>query len=356
MDDFHQSAAPAVRPRRLTSGRPLLALVVVLALLTLIPGSALADRIGEVRLDAGYALAYDASADGEAPVDPAPPADPVPVDPAPSDPAPSDPPPAPSDPAPAPSEPAPAPSDPAPIDPAPAPSDPAPAPSEPVPPAEDTLPPVDPAPREGRSAASKPPAEEHQVLAGDEGGLTPIAGSAPVYDASSETTDERSARASRPGSAEADDVGQAKSVRTALRRLGIGTIAATPAAAADDAPVAFVSAPACTPIGTVDAAAPSQTQNGLHGHPAVPSRRSGGEPPAVRGPPAPLESPSAPLAVAGSGSAAPGGVSGERFSAILADQIVFLLDGDGASAFVFACCEHVAPAPANAAARAPPVA
>jgi outer membrane biosynthesis protein TonB len=351
MDDFHQSAAPADRPRRLTSGRPLLALVVVLMLLVLLPGSALADRAGEgVRLSAGYVLAYDASADSEAPAEPAPPADPVPVDPAPSDPAPSDPPPA--EPAPAPAEPAP-PADPAPSEPAPAPSEP--VPGEPAPPVEDSVPPADPAPRDTRAPAPKPAAEEHPVLSADEGGSMPVASSTPADDASSDPADEKPGRASRPASAGADDSGEAKSVQTALRRLGIGTIAAP----ADDdagAPAAAVPAPACTPIGTVDAAATSQTDSGLDGHPAVRSHRSGGEPPVVRGPPAPLESPSAPLAVAGSGSAAAGGVSGERFSAVLADHVAFLLDGDGASAVAFECCYHVAAAPANAAARAPPVA
>lgn len=142
-------------------------------------------------------------------------------------------------------------------------------------------------------------------------------------------------------------------MRAAFERLGLGTIAA-PAPIENNAPTAAVLAQACTPIGTVAAADAPQVGAGLSTRTAVRTHRTDDEPPAVRGPPAPLDSPTSPIATAAAASASTGGASGERDSAILAEQIVFTL-ADGGCAVASEDCDHVAPAPASAAARAPPV-
>ena len=142
-------------------------------------------------------------------------------------------------------------------------------------------------------------------------------------------------------------------VREAFARLGIGTIA-VPSVADTTPTVAAAPAQACTPVGTVSMVS-SQTTSSLPGRIIVHPRRGDDEPPHLRGPPAPLD-PSAPsFATTGSGGAAPGGASTERDCAILTDQIALTL-ADGGTALVDGSCDHLAPAPANAAARAPPVA
>lgn len=393
MDDFHQSAAsPPRRVRRIVSLR-LLGLVAVLALLVLLPASALADRVGDVA-GQGQAdsLVYDAgSNEGEAPapetapVEPAPldlvpvetapvaadpaaaaepiaaeappaetvPSDPEPApsEPPPSDPAPAEPVPPPSDPAPAPTEPAPepAPSEPAPAEPAPA----EPAPAEPAPPVEDSAP-VDPAPRDGRAPAPKP---ARPVASGEVALPAPATIAAPAAEATADTDLLAPAAASDDQQAATVDeraTRAAKAVRSALHRLGIGTIAA-PAADDDPAPVAATAAPACTPIGIVVSVSSPETTDGIVTRSAIRPHRADGEPPAVRGPPLPLDAPSSPIATAGAAAGGTGGFSGDRDCAVLADQTVFTLE-DGAVAVVERSCDHVAPAPANAAARAPPVA
>jgi len=149
------------------------------------------------------------------------------------------------------------------------------------------------------------------------------------------------------------DARQAKVVRAAFKRLGLGTIAA-PAAATGGTPVAATSAQACTPIGTIAATVTPQVGTTLVTRPVTRTHRVDDDPPLVRGPPAPLQSPSSPIATAAAGGAATGGVSGERDAAVLADQLVFTL-ADGGFAVASDCCDHVAAASANAAARAPPV-
>jgi hypothetical protein len=162
--------------------------------------------------------------------------------------------------------------------------------------------------------------------------------------------------ASSPPAASADEgtAFKALAVREALARLGIGTIAAP--SVADTTPV-VVAAPAqaCTPVGVVGVVASPQTAAAFAGHPTVHPRGASHEPPHLRGPPAPLNTQSSPFATGGNGGAAPGGANGERDSAIHADQIVLEL-ADGTVAVVADSCDHIAPAAASAAARAPPVA
>ncbi len=394
MDDFRQSAAPTARRRRSASGRRLLGLLAVLALVLLLPGGAFADAIGEPALepvppvietvipsDPVVAPSESAPAPSEAapaPSEPAPTAsDPAHAasepSPAPSDPAPaaSEPAPAPSDPAPAPSEPAPAPVDPAPApsEPAPGPSEPAPGPSEPsdpVPPADevpaDPAPapsepepaPADPAPRDGRATAPKPPtSEERQEPAADQAVFVPVTAPAPAATVPSTNADADPARAPEATDDEAAHRQQEKVVRAAYKRLGLGTIAA-PAPVDPVAPATAAPAQACTPIGTVVTTADPQGGAVLATRTTVRTHRAQDEQPLVRGPPAPLESPSAPVATPASGGPATGGVSGERDCAILADHVAFTL-ADGGSPAAAERCDHVAPAPANVAARAPPV-
>jgi outer membrane biosynthesis protein TonB len=354
MDDFRQSAAaPAACRRRSTTGRLLLGLLAVLTL-ALLPASALADdgvpalpiaeQVTPVDLVPDTSVAPVEAASSE----PAPPAESTPTEPAPpSEPAPPAEPapePAPSDPAPPPAEPAPAPSEPA--------SPAEPAPSEPAPPAEAT-PPADPAPREGR--APKPPADEHEVPAGDPAVSQTIAAPAPATAVASDpAATEPEGDPQSPASADAADRDQARAVRAALRRLGITTIAA-PASIDADARVAVAPASACTPTGTIEVSAAPQSAAGFVVHTTVRTHRSDGAPPVVRGPPAPLDLPSSPIATAGVASAATGGIGGQRDSAILADRIVFTLAEDGAAVLADRW-DHVAPAPTSAAARAPPVA
>ena len=143
-------------------------------------------------------------------------------------------------------------------------------------------------------------------------------------------------------------------MREALARLGIGTIAAP--AVVDATPSATAApAQACTPVGAGAAVTSPQTAAALAGHPIEHPHGASDEPTHLRGPPAPLDTPSSPCATAGTAGAAAGGASGERDCAIHADQIVFEL-ADGATAVAADSSDHVAPAPANAAARAPPVA
>lgn len=375
------------------TGRRLLGLVMVVALLAFLPASALAGSGSALRhhspAAAGF-LAYDSTTEDDAaadlltpvdeppadsapaprepepsepataPTEPAPteptPTDPAPTDPVPTDPVPTDP--VPTDPAPtepAPTEPVPAPTDPAPTDPAP--TDPAPAPAEPapsnpVPPSEEWVP-IQPAPRDERAPpVVKPPSDERLVSTP----TVPVSTAAPVA-AIPVTEPDHSATTPEPSRSGDDDDAKSeeKAVRVALKRLGIGTIAAPARAdvATEDAPAA--PAPSCTPIGIVDVVPASETVDGVAVESVVRPHRAGGEPPLVRGPPAPLESPSAPFAAAGSASAATGGASGERDCGILADQIVLTLV-DAGSAVATDRSVHAAPAPANAAARAPPVA
>jgi hypothetical protein len=369
MDDFPQSAASPAR-RRVASSRRLLGLFVVLALVLALPGRALAARTSTFALtSAGTALTYDTTSDELPPSDPTDPTtdsgEPAPPssDPAPSDPAPSDPAPTPSDPEPTPSEPAPAPSEPAPSDPAPAPgepapapSDPAPAPSDPVPPADevpvDPAPassepaPSDPAPRDGRVA--RPPASEEREVSTAPPSAPPVAPLAPSTVAPSTADPATDAAKATDGKR------QAKVVRAAYRRLGLGTIAA-PAAPGAGTSVTVAPAQACTPIGAVAVTEGPQGATGLASRADIHPRRVEDDAPTVRGPPAPLQSPSSPIATAGAASAGAGGASSDRDCAILADQIVFTLAGGGC-ATASDCCDHAAPAPANAAARAPPVA
>jgi len=372
MDAFHQSTAPAVRRRRAASGRRLLGLLVILALVLLLPGRALADRTSVVLwqpADAGAALTYDAASGDEMPSEP-PPADPAADSsdpaPAPSDPAPApeEPAPAPEEPAPAPEEPAPAPEEPAPApsEPAPAPSDPAPAPTDPAPPSDEAPAepapapsepaPSDPAPKDGRATSPKPPASEERQLPATGPAPTSPAPVAPTTAALTTTAD--ASRAPAKPTADADgDRAQTKVVRAAFRRLGLGTIA-SPAAAVGSHPAASLLAQACTPIGTAAAVDAPQGTTSLANHAVTHPRRAQDEAPMVRGPPAPLQSPSSPIASAASSSAGTGSASGGRDCAILAVQIVFTL-ADVACATAGDCCDHAAPAPANAAARAPPV-
>jgi len=146
---------------------------------------------------------------------------------------------------------------------------------------------------------------------------------------------------------------QAKVVRAAFRRLGLGTIAG-PAAPGEGPSATSALAQACTPIGTVAVTDGPQGATGLASRADSHPRRVEDDAPMVRGPPAPLQSPSSPIATAGAASSGPGGASSDRDCAILADQIVFTLAERGC-ATASTCCDHVAPAPANAAARAPPV-
>lgn len=352
MDDFSQSAAPTAR-RRSASGRRLLGLLVVLALIVLLPARALADGgVDAPWQDAGPALAYDASAaDPVSPVADATPSEPEPT--------PSDPEPAPSEPAP--SEPAPAPSEPAPSESAPAPSDP--APSDPAPPVEEvpaepapTEPvPVDTAPSDGRAPAPKSPSDERQLPAGDEPVPAPVLALAPTTTVAAVTVDAEPAIASEQPAVGDDDARRdAKVVRRVFERLGLGTIA-VPGAADSTDDQAAAPAPACTPIGTLATAVAPQVGTAVAPHTTTRAHRVDGDPPLVRGPPAPFDPPSSPMATAAGGSAATGGVSGERDCAILADQLVLTL-ADGESKVADDCGDHDAPAPADAAARAPPVA
>ncbi|HEU4703598.1 MAG TPA: hypothetical protein VFS37_14035 [Conexibacter sp.] len=369
MDDFHQSTAPGVR--RATSSPRLLGLLIVLASVLLVPGRALADPTSTPSWHApavvGALLSDDATSEDLPPGDPFPadpaadtsepapaPSESAPAEPAPSDPvpAPSDPAPAPSDPAPAPSEPAPAPAEPAPAEPAPTdpvppaeevPVDPAPAPSEPAP--------ADPAPRDGRTTPKPPASEERQLPAGGEAAVAPVA-AAPATAPSAPIDADAADEPAKPAGDE-DAHTQAKAVRAAFTRLGLGTIA-TRAPVEDGVSVAAVPAQACTPIGVVIASDAPQVGSGLTTHSTVRTHRAYQDPPVVRGPPAPLQSPSSPTATVASASAGTGGANGDRDCAILADQIAFTLV-DGGYAGASDCCDHAAPAPANAAARAPPV-
>jgi hypothetical protein len=110
------------------------------------------------------------------------------------------------------------------------------------------------------------------------------------------------------------------------------------------------------PVGAVGVVSSPQTAAALAGHPAVHPRGERDEPPRLRGPPAPLDPQSSPFATGGNGGTAPGGANGERDSAIHADQIVLELADGVVVAAPEHSCDHDAPAPANAAARAPPVA
>jgi hypothetical protein len=216
---------------------------------------------------------------------------------------------------------------------------------------EDTLPPAAPTPRDARAPLPKPPSGE-RLVPGDE--ALPLPGTTPVLAAATPADPAESTTAAPPASTDEGVAKQTKAVRTALRRLGIGTITA-PVAVDMSASSAVAPPSACTPIGVFAEAAPSQAGAGLSPRPVVRPHRVDGDPPLVRGPPAPLDSPSAPVAVPAGGSAAPGGISGERDAAVLAAQIVFVLAERGTSVAVDAS-DHIAPASANAAARAPPVA
>jgi len=383
MDDFQQSAAPVTSRRRPASGRRLLGLLVVLALVLLLPTRALADRTGAVLLQpagTGVALTSDVTSEDQPPADSTP-ADPTadssepapattdpapaPSDPAPSDPTPSDPAPPPTDPAPAPSEPAPAPSDPAPApsEPAPAPAEPAPAPSDPAPPADEV--PVDPAPaptepaptdpasRDGRATTPRPPASDERQLPTTAPTTAPVAPLAPTTAATPTPAGGDKAADSAKPAGDAGDPSPAKVVRAAFKRLGLGTIA-TPGPVETSTPATAVAAQACTPNGTVAAVNAPQVGGGLATHAAVRTHRTDDEPPAVRGPPAPLDSPFSPAATAAAASAGTGGAGGDRDCAVFADQIVFTL-ADGSRPVASGSCHHAAPAPASAAARAPPV-
>jgi len=143
-------------------------------------------------------------------------------------------------------------------------------------------------------------------------------------------------------------------VREALARLGIGTIAVP--AIVDTTPiVAAAPAQACTPIGTASSVTSPQAVTAFAGHPVTHSHGTSDEPQHLRGPPAPLHTPASPYATGGSTGAAPGGANAQRDCGIHADQIVFEL-ADGGTAVAADSCDHTAPASANAAARAPPVA
>ena len=362
MDDFRQSAAPTAR-RRSASGRRLLGLLVVLALVALLPAHALADGGVDALwqgVDVGPALAHDATSEADAPPETAPPvaeATPDEPEPAPSDP---DPEPAPSEPAPAPSEPAPSEPEPAPSEPAP--SDPAPAPSDPAPPVEEVpaepdpseSAPSDSAPSDDRAPVAKPPSEERQLPADDEAMPALATPLAPTTLEAPATAEVESATDSEQSAVDDDARRDAKIVRRAFERLGLGTIAGPGAADAADHHVA-APAQACTPIGTVAATGAPQVGTVVAPHPTTRTHRVDDDPPLVRGPPAPLDSPSSPMATAAGGSAATGGVSGERDCAILADQLVLTLAG-GESKVADDCRDHEASAPAEATARAPPVA
>jgi hypothetical protein len=181
----------------------------------------------------------------------------------------------------------------------------------------------------------------------------PATAPVPAAPTPSTTADANPARAPEATDDEAADRQQEKVVRAAFKRLGLGTIAA-PATVDPAAPVTAAPAQACTPIGTVVTTPAPEDGAALATHTTVRTQHAEDELPLVRGPPTPLESPSSPVATAASGGAAPGGVSGERDCAILADHVVFTL-ADGGYPAAADCCDHVAPAPANAAARAPPV-
>lgn len=129
------------------------------------------------------------------------------------------------------------------------------------------------------------------------------------------------------------------------------------AAAGDDATVtvAATAAQACSPAVPVGVAAPPAAVSALAERQAVHVNRTADDPPQIRGPPAPLETPTSPCATAGGGSASPGGASGDRDCAIHGDAIAFEL-ADSHVVFAPHGSDHVTPAPANAAARAPPIA
>jgi hypothetical protein len=365
--DVHDQFA-VVRSRPLARVRGLLGLLVVLALLASAPASALADRAGVAGPHqlAATVLTQDVVADDETPpatdpappatdplppaTDPAPPAEPAPAEPAPAEPAPAEP--APTDPAPA--DPAP-PAEPAPTEPAP-PAEPAPAepaPTEPV--ATDPAPPQDPAPRDGRSPAPKQPTDTHVDPGTERAAPTPDLASLPVAEGPDPAATTPQAPAEPTATADHGAARQAKAVREALARLGIGTVAAP--AVVDAAAVATaLPAPACTTMGSVVVTPSPQAAAAMAARPVVrPHRGTDQEPPHLRGPPAPLHTPSGPSATAGAAAAAAGGASGERDSAIEAAQISFELT-DGEIVVAGDCAAHVAPAPAKAAARAPPVA
>ncbi len=149
----------------------------------------------------------------------------------------------------------------------------------------------------------------------------------------------------------------AKTVSEALARLGIGTVVGTTVVYdASGAPVAAAtSAQSCAPVISVGVSAAPAAVSELAGRQAVHAHRTAGDPPQLRGPPAPIDAPSSPVATVGGGAAAPGGASGERDCAIQLDQVVLELP-DGGLAFGVDRCAPTAPAPANAGARAPPVA
>jgi hypothetical protein len=183
----------------------------------------------------------------------------------------------------------------------------------------------------------------------------PAATVAPTTLAPSKTADADTAtKPKAPATAERKDgANPAKVVRAAFERLGLGTVAAS-AGAQNGAPVAAALAQACTPIGTAAATVAPQVGTTLTTRSALRTHRVDEDPPVARGPPAPLQSPLSPIAAAAAAGAATGGVSGEHNAAILANQIVLTL-ADGGFAVATDCCDYVAPAPANAAARAPPV-
>ncbi|HET6447860.1 MAG TPA: hypothetical protein VFG31_02030 [Conexibacter sp.] len=353
----------------------MLLLLAVLALLAVVPARALAngdESVGHTHQLVTALLAHDQTTDEGTPVepalpatDPAPPAtDPDPAAPAPTDPAPpADPAPTPSDPAPPadpaptdpapPADPAPAPTDPAPTDPAltdPAPTDPLPA--EAVPPTDPA--PSDPAPRDGRGPTRSPvlqtPSGEEQVA---------TSGPAPLPLAASPTTDPTATTPAPPTEPKpsSDDEGaakQAKAVREALARLGIGTIAAPKVVDASPIVIPIPGATGATEGTVVVTAAPTGTVT-LTPRPVVHQHSAATEPPQMRGPPAPLDAPTSPNATAGGGGVAAGGASSDRDAAIHADLISFEL-ADGETVLASDCDDCVASAPARAAARAPPVA
>jgi hypothetical protein len=176
----------------------------------------------------------------------------------------------------------------------------------------------------------------------------------PVADPPAATTTTPDATPQPAASADEGSASKAVAVRETLARLGIGTIAAPSVV---DATPDVVAAPAqsCTPAGTVGVVTSPQTAAAFAGHPIAHPHGATDEPTHLRGPPPPFDPQSSPFATGGSGGAAPGGAHGERDSAIHAEEIVLEL-ADGSTAVAVNSCDHVAPASASAAARAPPVA
>lgn len=130
---------------------------------------------------------------------------------------------------------------------------------------------------------------------------------------------------------------------------------AAPVVASTDLTVAASSLQSCAPAVPVGVVAPAAAVSALAERQAAHIHRAADDPPQMRGPPAPLHTPSSPIATAGAGTPPAGGASGGRDFAIDGDAIVFELP-DGDVAVAPQSSDHAAPASANAGARAPPVA